>query len=121
MATRRALSPRLRHRVDVQDLLTVQDSEGGTAETWVSLLDSDEVLLPAEIVPMSGREFIAAAQVQAGVDTRITLRAWRLPFSPRMRIVHPADGVIYSIRAVQPDPSLRRHVTLLAESGVNRG
>lgn len=121
MATFRILAPRLRHRVDVQDLLVEQDSDGAAVQTWVSLLNSDEVLLPAQIAPMSGRELVAAAQVQAGVDTRITLRYWRLAFTPRMRIVHPADGVIYSIRAVLPDPTLRHHVTLLTEAGVNDG
>lgn len=111
----------LRHRVDLQDLTTTQDSEGRKIEDWVSMLTSDEELLPAEIVPLSGREFVAAAAVQAGVTTRITMRRWRVEFTPRMRVVHPADGKVYNIRAVLPDPTLRSHVTLMCEEGVNEG
>lgn len=115
------LARRLRHRVDVQDLVTVRNSDEATVESWVSLLSSDEELLPAEIVPLSGREFIASAQMQAGVNTRITLRRWRLDFTERMRIVHPSEGTIYNIKAVLPDPTFRHHVTLMCEAGVNDG
>ena len=36
-----------------------------------------------------------------------------------MRVTH--DGKAYNIRAVLPDPTLRRHLTLMCESGVNHG
>ncbi len=104
----------LRHRVDIESFETTLDDEGALVEEWVSLLDSE----PAEIVALSGREYIAAQAVQAGVTTRITIR-WRAGVLPSMRVVHGSD--IYNIKAVLPDPSLRRHLTLMCETGANEG
>jgi SPP1 family predicted phage head-tail adaptor len=113
------LAPRLRHRIDVQEFTTTQDSEtGAVVEEWVSILDSNEELMPAEIMPMSGKEYVAAASIQANVNTKITVR-WRSDIQPAMRVVH--DGTIYNVRAVLPDPTLRRHITLMCSSGVNDG
>lgn len=113
------LTPRLRHRVDIEDFVSIQDSEtGAVSDEWASILASDEELVPAEIYPMSGREFVQAQSIQAGVNTKITIR-WRSDVQPRMRVVHGAD--IYNIKAVLPDPTLRRHLTLMCESGVNEG
>lgn len=114
------LSQRLRHRVDIQALTVTQDEETGSrSEDWESIRDSNEPdLIAAEIVPLSGREFLAAAAVQAGVNTRITVR-WRAGIAPSMRVMH--EGDIYNIKAVLPDPKLRAHLTLMCECGVNHG
>lgn len=108
----------LRHRVDIEEFGVTLDSNGAQVEAWDSILTSDEPLLPAEIVPLSGREFVAAQAVQAGVTTRITIR-WRADVKPAMRVVH--DGDLYNIKAVLPDPTLRTHLTLMCETGVNAG
>jgi len=113
------LSQRLRHRVDIEALSVAQDSVSGeVSEQWVSIRALAEPMIPAEIVPLSGREFIAAQKENAGVTTRITIR-WRSGVTASMRVVH-ATGV-YNIRAVLPDPSLRKHLTLMCEVGVNQG
>lgn len=113
------LAPRLRHRVDIESFEITLDSNGAQVEEWVSIRDSEEPdLIPAEIVPLSGREFVAAQAVQAGVTTRITIR-WREGVVAKMRVDH--DGDIYNIKAVLPDPTLRRHLTLMCETGVNEG
>lgn len=113
------IAPRLRHRVDVQEFSTTQDSEtGAVVEAWTSILSSNDELIAAEISPLSGKEFVAAQSIQASINTRITIR-WMDNVVPTMRVVH--DGVIYNIRAVLPDPTLRRHITLMCESGVNNG
>jgi SPP1 family predicted phage head-tail adaptor len=111
------LGPKLRHRVDIEQSSLALDSEGRQVEDWETILTSDElaVLLPAEIVPLSGREFVAAQAVQAGITTRITVR-WRDGITAAMRVVHGAD--IYNIKAVLPDATLRRHLTLMCEVGV---
>lgn len=115
----KALAYRLRHRVDVELFTTTQDSEtGAVVEEWVSILGSDDALIPAEIMPMSGKEFVAAASIQANVNTKIVMR-WRDDVLPAMRVLH--EDVVYNIRAVLPDPSLRRHITLMCESGANDG
>ena len=145
------LAPRLRHRIDIQSFEAVQDSNtGAISEEWVSLFgngshshngshgqghgqghghggggpphngdaSSNAFLLPAEIYPMSGREFVAAQSIQAGVNTKITIR-WMDGIKPSMRVLH--GDQVYNIRAVLPDPTLRRHITLMCESGANNG
>ena len=110
---------RLRHRVDIEDLTFTQDpTTGDMTEGWTSILSSDEPLIAAEIMPMSGREFVAAQAIQAGVNTKITVR-YREGLKPIMRVLH--EDKIYNIKAVLPDPTLRRHVTLMCEAGVNEG
>lgn len=110
------LAPRLRHRVDIQEYTQTQDSEtGAVIEVWASILTSNDAPIPAEIVPMSGREFVASAAVQAGVNTRITIR-YLSSVQPSMRIINGSD--IYNIKAILPDPTLRRYMTLMCEKGV---
>lgn len=109
------IAPRLRHRVDIQNFASVQDSNtGAVTDTWTDVFES----IAAEIMPMSGREFVAAQSIQAGVNTKITIR-YVDGVQPRMRVVHGSN--IYNIRAVLPDPTLKRHLTLMAEVGVNEG
>jgi len=106
---------RLRHRVDVEDLVTSQDSDGNIVEGWMTFASH----VPAEIVALSARELIAAQAVQSRVSNRITLRT--LPgLLARMRIVH--RGVVYNIEGVIPDPASGiRFVTLPCSSNVNQG
>jgi SPP1 family predicted phage head-tail adaptor len=112
---KKPLAHRLRHRVTVQTFTTVQDSNtGAVTDTWADVFTD----LPAEIYPMSGREFVAAQSIQAGVTTKITVRDVG-SIEPRMRVLHGAS--IYNIKAVLPDPSLARHLTLMCEVGVNNG
>lgn len=112
-------SGKLRHRIDVQAFTaTTNDDTGITSEAWATIIGVGEPLIPAEIVPLSGREFVAAQAVQAGVTTRITIR-WKDGIAPSMRVLH--DGLIYNVKAVLPDPTLRRHITLMCEQGINRG
>lgn len=106
------LAPKLRHRVTLSSLTQTRDEWGGVIESWQPLVSG----LPAEIVPLSGREFVAAQAVQAGVTTRITIR-YRGGVLPSMRVEHGSD--IYNIKSALPDPTLRRHLTLMCETGVN--
>ena len=109
------IAPRLRHRVDIQNFASVQDSNtGAVTDTWTDY-DTD---VPAEVWPMSGREFIAAQSTYAGVTTKITIR-YQSGIEPRMRIKHDTD--IYNIKAVLPDSTLRKYLTLMCEVGLNAG
>lgn len=113
------IAPRLRHRVDIQNVTFTQDPvTGDMADGWATIRANDEPLIPAEIMLMSGREFVAAQAIQAGVNTKITIR-WRDDVKPIMRVIH--EGVTYNIKAVLPDPTLRRHITLMCEGGINLG
>lgn len=108
------LAQRLRHRVTIEQVTETRDADGGVVTTWAALHSK----VPAEIVPLSGREFIAAQAAQAGVNARMTIR-YVDGITPKMRVVHGPD--IYNIEAVLPDPTLRRHLTLMVSTGVNNG
>lgn len=105
------LAARLRHRIDIEQLSITRDAYGGALESWTVFADN----VGAEIVPLSGREFVSAQAVQAGVTTRITVR-YKSGVLPNMRVKHGSD--VYNIKAVLPDPTLRRHLTLMCEIGV---
>lgn len=103
------LSAKLRHRVNIEALTIIQDGYGGPNEIWTAIATG----IPAEIVPLSGREYIASGSLQAAIDTRITLRF--VPgILPAMRIVN--GDLKYNIKTILPDPTLRRHLTLMCES-----
>lgn len=109
------IAAKLRHRITLQSRTATQDgTTGETTFTWTNAV-ADE---PAEVVPLSGREFIQSGATQAQVDTRMTIR-WRSGIEPTMRVVF--DGNSYQITAVLPDPTNRRHLTLMCQRGVNSG
>ena len=103
-----SLAHRLRHRVTIEQKTAGADAWGQPVETWETV-----AIVPAEVWPLSGREYIAAQAEQAGVTTKITVR-YQAGIEPAMRITH--DGKTYNIRAVLPDPTARRHLTLMCES-----
>lgn len=107
---------RLRHRVTVEALTVELDSDGQQVETWADVCGQ---MLSADIMPVSGRELIAADAVQAKVTTRVVMR-YRAGLKPSMRVVHRAR--IYNIEAIVPDPdSGFTRVTLQCSDGVNQG
>jgi len=75
---------RLRHQVTIQRLTTTVDSYGDHIETW-----ADVATVWAEVVPLSGREYWAAKQVNAETETRVTMR-YRDGVLPAMRIKYGA-------------------------------
>ena len=105
-----SLTDRLRHRITIEAMTVFRDEIGGVQQVWTPLHAS----VPADIVPLSGREFVAAQATQSQVTTRITIRY--LPgITPAMRLRHGTDA--YNIEAVLPDPTLRRHLTLMCSTG----
>lgn len=107
------LSNKLRHRVTFEELLHEQDQEtGDVSDIWAPLLFN----VPVDIVPLSGRELLAAQSLQAGVTTRIVAR-YPLPgVAPSTRIRHGQE--YYNIKAILPDRTLRGHLSLMCERGV---
>lgn len=103
---------RLRHRVAIEHEVVTQDPVTlERARVWRVFAAG----VPAEVVPLSGREFVAAQAEQAGVTTRMTIRP--LPgLTTAMRVRHL--GVVHNIKAILPDPTFRSHVTLMCEAGV---
>lgn len=112
------LAPRLRHRIDIQQVSEAGGVRGNIVETWVSVRTTDEPdLIPAEISAIGAREFIAAAAQQVGATTRITIR-YRQPWPDgrTMRVLH--EGVAYNIKGTLPDNTRRTWMHLLCENGV---
>lgn len=106
---------RLRHRIDIDQRKLVEDPMGGSTLAWVPFAQS----VPAEVAPLSAREFLAASGVHGEVTARITIR-WMAGLDPTMRIRH--GDTVYNIAGVLPDAkSGREHITLPVTAGVNEG
>lgn len=103
---------RLRHRVTLQQpVQTRDDTTGEVIETYA---DVDEVW--AAIEPLSAREFIQSAALQAQVIARITIR-YRGDIQSTWRV---ADGAkVYKIEGVLEDKeSGLEYLTLPVSRGV---
>lgn len=102
----------LRHKVQLQALTITQNPVTGEVEnTWGTIAEPW-----AEIVPMSAREFVAAASEQSEVRGRIVIR-YRDNIDASMRILY--RGKHYAIFGVMNDAeSGKEHMTLMVGDGV---
>lgn len=102
----------LRHKVQLQAPTVAQNPVTGEEQvTWATIAN-----LWAEIVPMSAREFVAAAAEQSEVRGRIVIR-YLEDIDASMRIVY--RGRYYAIFGVMPDAeSGKEHMTLMTGEGV---
>lgn len=106
---------RLRHRVDIERLVTYSDDDGVQSEVWVEHYRN----VPAAVEPLSAREFVAAQAVQSGVTKRVTIR-FKPDIDASMRIRHGC--AIYNIEGVLEDlDSGRSYLTMPVSAGVNAG
>jgi SPP1 family predicted phage head-tail adaptor len=106
---------RLRHRIDIDERTLVEDPMGGSSLTWAPFATA----VPAEVAPLSAREFLSANQTHGEVTARITIR-WMDGLDATMRIRH--GDTVYNIAGVLPDAkSGREHITLPVTAGVNEG
>lgn len=103
---------KLRHYIDIEQRVITQDPVTGAAvESHTTKYD----LVPADFHFLSGREFLSAQQVRSEVRARVTVRSG-LNLEATDRIVH--QGKRYNIEAILPDPTFRRHDTLMVSEGV---
>jgi SPP1 family predicted phage head-tail adaptor len=102
----------LRHKGQLQAQTIAQDPITGVMETtWTTVAEPW-----AQIVPMSAREFVAAAAEQSEVRGRIVIR-YRGDVDASMRFVY--RGKWYSIHGVMEDAeSGKEHLTLMTGEGV---
>ncbi|WP_220457324.1 phage head closure protein [Neisseria shayeganii] len=101
---------RLRHRITIKRTLPGgQDPDTG----YLLPGTTEQKTVWAEVVPLSGQEFIAAAATQSNISVRMTIRPTRI--STQDTVTHRGKG--YNVRAVLPDPdSGREYYTLLCEA-----
>lgn len=118
----------LRHVITIQQPVTTQDELNQDSNSFEDLY----TCVRAAVVPLSGREYVAAVQVAADVTTRITIR--RLPNITSncriLRVVREVDGSetteVYDVQAVLADPvSGLRYLNLMCAQrfaeGIRRG
>lgn len=108
----------LRHRIEIQEPVEVQDSDTGDVTfEWDTIEGGKSV--PASIEPLSAREFLAASATQSKVVARITIR-YRAGITAKMRCLHGSR--IYNIEGVLADPdSGLEWLTLPVSEGTNNG
>jgi SPP1 family predicted phage head-tail adaptor len=110
-----SLAQKYRHRIDLDAPGGAQDPETGEVTVgWTPFAAS----VPAEVVPLSGREFIQSDAGQHEVTARVEIR-YMPGVVPEMRMRF--DGDVYQIAAVLPDPTARKHLTLMVSRGTNDG
>lgn len=101
-------------RVTLQQKAAGTDSLGQDATTWV-----DVVTVWAEVTPLRGREYFAAAQTQNAVDVRMVTR-WRPGVVPTMRAVW--RGQPHEVVSVLPTGQRQRtELELMCIAGVKDG
>lgn len=104
----------LRHRITIETQSEVQDvNTGAVTELWTTYASN----LPAAILPVSGREILAAQAGTEGQRYRFVVRYdSTLALVAKMRVSH--ESKYFNITEVIPDPTLRKFLTLIAEAGV---
>lgn len=102
---------KLRHRVDIQKPTNAQNSLGETVPTFV---DQDRVW--AEVMPLSGRELLAARQTTGEVTHQVTIR-WRDGLTPTHRIRFGTR--IFEILSVINVEERNREMRVLCKEHVN--
>lgn len=104
----------LRHRVQLEQQVTMVSSFGESETVWTHVAD-----VWARVEPLSAREFIAASQTQSKVSARIVIR-YREDVKASMRILH--RGKVYNIEGVLSDKeSGLEYLTLPVSEGVSAG
>ncbi|QIM63151.1 head-tail adaptor protein [Pasteurellaceae bacterium Orientalotternb1] len=102
---------RLRHRIRLQKQRNRPSDYGATIDEW-----HDVHHVWAEVKPLSGREYFAAAQIQSEVTTQIWLRY--LPnVDSTMRVVFGER--IYDILSVINRKSLNKTLLLQCKESAN--
>lgn len=123
MATTTFHAGRLRHRVDIQAPVEVQDASTGeiVVTGWTTVFAKK----PCEIAPLSAREFFDSQALQSTVAGRVTVR-YCTGITAKMRCVHDdLHGTItyYQIAGKpirDPEQGLQ-WLTLPVEEGVYDG
>lgn len=109
------LSHRLRHRVNVQELVEVQNTTtGAITRAWENVYAD----VPAEVLTGPGKEFVQSGATQGEVAARINMR-WFPGLTQKMRIEW--DTNIFNITSIETDMTARQEYRLKCVAGVTDG
>jgi SPP1 family predicted phage head-tail adaptor len=101
---------KLRRRLIIQQATESQGSTGEMAPTWGTF-----ATVYGSVEPLRGREFWAAKEQQAQVDTRIRIR-YRAGVTPKMQVL---DGTrLFLIYAVIDPETRHQEIQLMAQEVV---
>ena len=104
---------RLRHLVVIQEPTETNDSQGQAIKAWGTF-----ATVHAAVEPLNGREYFAAAQINAETTTKIVIR-WLDGITQKMRISY--DSKVYNIESIRNIGERDRQIELMCSEGVNDG
>ena len=104
---------RLRHQVIIQTPTETNDSQGQAVKPWATF-----ATVHAAVEPLAGREYIAAAQINAETTTKIIIR-YLAGITQKMRISY--DSKIYNIESMKNVGERDRQLELMCSEGINDG
>lgn len=83
----------LRHQVTIQKQVETQNTYGEPEVSWANVVED----VWCQVLPLRGREFFAAKQVNADIEAKIVMR-YRTDVTTKMRCLHGTDEYyVYSI------------------------
>lgn len=109
--------PGLRHRIKVEQATVSKATDGGGVNSWATFVEDE----PAAVVPLKGREFFAAQQINADAPYKIVVR-YRPDkiYAPlTMRVIW--EGRILDIEAVAEQEARGRLVELMCRERAPSG
>jgi len=103
----------LSKRVTIQQRTTTLSASGAQSTTW-----ADVQAVWAAIVPMSGRELLAAQSVRSEVTHQVTIR-YRRGITTSMRLSYGSR--FFNIHAIMDDLERHRQLTVMCSEGLSDG
>ena len=97
----------LRHRVTIKSKGASRDTFGQETITWTTV-----ATVWAAVEPLSGREYLAGAQLEAAVDTRVRIR-YLAGVVPEMQVVYGSHT--YNLLSVVHVGENRREMQLMCQ------
>lgn len=102
----------LNRMIELDAPSTTRDAFGAEVRSWVL-----QRRLPAAILPVRGREYLAADQLRADVECKFVIR-----FQPDLAILPiwriRVDGVVHGIKSVINPAADRQWLEIMATAGV---
>ncbi len=105
----------MRHQITLQQLSgAVDELNQPIPDDWADVVAG----IYADIRYLSGLETVKS-DAPVGVS-RCSIRIrWRAGVTVGMRVLH--DGTVFDVKSVLPDPTGKRHIDMVAETGMSNG
>ena len=103
----------LRHQVIIQTPTETNDAQGQPVKSWGTF-----ATVHANVLPVRGREFFDAQQINAETTTKFVIR-YLAGITQKMRISY--DSKFYNIQSIINVGERDRMIELMCSEGVNDG